>query len=281
MLILLLGASGFAGGALWQQLVGRHDVVGTRMSRDVSPFVPLDLGDEHAVREMVRSRPWDLIIHAAGLVELGKAEAAPDLAWRLNVRSVEILVDAVGPSGAKLVYLSSDNVFGGTADSYCESDPPSPINIYGETKVAAERVVQGDPRHLIVRIPILYGTSPWSAKFLDRFAGATTPAQTDVICTPLYLPSFAAALPQLWDRSGVLHCAGRQIANRFELMSTVQRELELDTCVVPVRDEQMASGHRRPKRLVLRSERQPIQGPGLAEAMRHWAHGGTAAPPLG
>jgi dTDP-4-dehydrorhamnose reductase len=279
MKILLLGASGFAGGALWQRLSGRHHVVGTRMNGDVPQLVRLDLRDEPALRELA-SRHWDLVIHAAGLVELGAAEAAPDLAWKLNVRSVEILVDVLETAGAKLVYISSDNVFDGTAQVYHESDPPSPVNVYGQTKVAAERVVLSDPRHLVLRIPILYGRSPWSNKFLDRYTAATTEAQTDIVCTPLYLPSFAFGVEELWERAGLLHYAGRETVTRFELMTTVQRALRLDSRVVPVREEDLVARYRRPKRLVLRSERQPLEGPDLSTALGHWVGGVTAAPPI-
>jgi dTDP-4-dehydrorhamnose reductase len=272
MRILLLGASGFVGGVLWSHLSRRHEVVGTCSSRDVAGLVRLDLRDHEALAGLAGG-PFDLVIHAAGLVDLVSAEAAPELAWAVNVDPVEVLLEALRGSKAKLIFLSSDNVFDGSRDTYTEQDPPSPINVYGETKLAAEERVLRDPRHLVVRIPIVFGRSPWSDKFLARMAGATTLAQVDVVCAPLYLPSLASALEQLWDEAGVVHYGGAEVVTRFELMSRVQAALGLVTQVVGVRNDEAFFGPRRPKRLVLRSVRHHLQGPDLDTALRHMAAG--------
>jgi dTDP-4-dehydrorhamnose reductase len=269
--VLIIGASGLVGGVLWSELSHRHDVVGTSHSAAVPELVSLDLQDEKALARLARDA-FDVVIHSAGLVEISAAEAHPDLAWALNVRSVEVLLDALD-GGGKLVVLSSDNVFDGTRDSYTEEDPPSPINAYGRTKVAAESRVIAGGRHLAVRIPIVYGRSPWADRFFARFARPETPAQVDVVCTPLYLPSLAGALEQLWDLAGVVHFAGGEVLTRFELMSRLASGLELPTRVVPVRNDETPGGSLRPRRLVLRSSRHRLAGPTLDEALA--AMGGT------
>jgi len=272
MRILLLGASGLAGGVLWSHLTaGGHEVVGTQNSGGVPQLVPLDLLDDAAVTDLA-SGPFDLVVHAAGLVDLTSAESQPELAWRLNVGSVEVLLAALEQSGAKLVFLSSDNVFDGTRRTYRESDRPSPINVYGETKVAAEQLVLREPRHVVLRIPMLYGRSPFSDKFVARFDAPRTPAQVDLVCAPLYLPSLAAGLERLWEHSGLLHYGGESVVTRFELMSRIQQALRLNTEVVPVHDRgDRAGAVRRPKHLVLRSERHALQGPSLDAALDDWA----------
>jgi dTDP-4-dehydrorhamnose reductase len=272
MRILLLGASGLAGGVLWSHfVVGGHDVVGTQLSDGVPELVRLDLLDDAALTELALG-PFDLVVHAAGLVDLVPAEAQPQLAWRMNVRSVEVLLTALERSRAKLVFLSSDNVFDGTRETCRERDEPSPINVYGETKVAAERLVLRDPRHLVLRIPMLYGASPFSNTFLGRFARPRTLAQVDVVCAPLYLPSLAAGIPDLWERAGLLHLGGAEVVTRFELMSRIQAALGLASEVVPVHDDGDRPGNvRRPRRLVLRSEHHDIVGPDLETALAAWA----------
>jgi dTDP-4-dehydrorhamnose reductase len=271
MRILLLGASGLAGGVLWRDWrAAGHDVVGTRHSCGVPELVALDLLDEDALRELA-SGAFDLVVHAAGLVDLASAQAQPRLAWRMNVRSVEVLLAAVEHSAAKLVFVSSDNVFDGTRATYAERDDPSPINVYGETKVAAERLVLAEARHLVVRIPMLYGSSPYSDKFLARFAGERTAAQVDIVCAPLYLPSLASGLQRLWDRTGLLHYGGAEVVTRFELMSRIQDALGLPSEVVAVRDADRAQAVRRPRHLVLRSERHDLLGPALDDALADWS----------
>ena len=196
--ILLLGASGYVGGGLWSSLSPRHLVTGTCSSRNVADLIPIDLRDETALAALAQ-QGFDLVIHAAGLVDLEQCEANPPLAHDLNVRSVEVLIQALRDTPTRLVYLSSDNVFDGRLDGYTEDDPPTPLTVYGHSKVAAEDLLKGS-QHLVVRIPIVYGRSPFSDRFFQRFRKERTLAQTDIVCTPLYLPSLAPALRSRFPR---------------------------------------------------------------------------------
>lgn len=262
----MLGASGLVGGVLWSALSARHDVVGTYATRAVRGLTRLDLRDETALRRWAADG-FDLVIHAAGLVDLVAAEADPALAHALNVRPVQVLTHALRGSATKLLFLSTDNVFDGTADSYTEHDQRSPVNAYGRFKAAAEDMVLADGRHLVVRLPIVYGRSPWTDRFMARFAGPTTPAQTDLVCTPLYLPSLAPALEKLADRTGVLHLAGPEILTRYALLSLIGEALGLPTRVEPVREADSAAAVRRPRRLVLRSVLHTVRTSTLSEAL--------------
>lgn len=279
MRILLLGASGYIGGGLWTNLSSRHTVVGTCASRIVSGLERLDLRDERALAELA-TQGFDLVIHAAGLVDLEQAEADPGLAWELNVRSVEVLLSALRQTHTKIVYLSSDNVFDGAKGEYTERDETSPLNAYGRTKVAAEDLLR-DSRHLVVRIPLVYGRSPFSDRFFARFAGPTTRAPTDVVCAPLYLPSLSTGLERLWDGSGLAHFGGREVMTRFALMSGIRDALGLATEVVPVRNRDLSPGRLRPRHLVLRSVRHPLAGPDLKTALAHLIRHRAALPPAG
>ncbi len=274
MRVLLLGASGYVGGTLHRAFTSRHDVVGTRGASDVAGLVPLDLTDAAELARLARD-DFDVIVHAAGLVGLEQAQADPERAWRLNVESVRILLDAVGDRPTRIVYLSSDNVFDGSRDAYVESDTTAPVNAYGRTKVAAERLLD-ERHHLVVRIPLVYGRSPFADRFLDRFRGPLTPAQTDIVCAPVYLPSVAPALEALWGESGVVHLGGPEVLTRFELMSRIRDALGLPTTVVPVRNADSPDSWLRPSRLVLRSTRHETLGPDLGTALDHLrAHSGS------
>ncbi len=266
MRILILGASGFVGSVLYRDLSARHSVVGTCWRAEIPGLRRVDLRDPVALAALA-AEGFDVVIHSAGVVDLGAAEADPDLAWTENVGSVETLVDAVTGTGTKLVLLSSDNVFDGVRESYTEADPTCPVNVYGRTKVAAEQALLAGGGHLAVRIPIVYGRSPWTDRFMSRFARPETPAQTDVTCAPLYLDSLPAGLEALWDLTGVVHYAGPDVVTRFELMSRIQAALDLPTCVVPVRNDDAFAGYARPKRLVLRSIRHGFAGARLDDAL--------------
>jgi len=235
----------------------------------------LDLRDAEALKSLA-AQNFDLIIHSAGLVDLQQAEASPALAWDLNVRSVEALLDAFQHATTRIVYLSTDNVFDGNQGEYTERDQTSPLSVYGRTKVAAENLLLGG-RHVVVRMPIVYGRSPFSDRFFARFAGPTTPAQTDVICAPLYLPSLPEALEQLWEESGVVHFGGSEVVTRFVLMSRFRDALRLPTQVVPVENSAMPSGWLRPRHVILRSVRHLLAGPTLGTALADLVHHSQAS----
>jgi dTDP-4-dehydrorhamnose reductase len=268
--VLVLGASGYVGGVIYTGLAARHEMVGTSGSRAVPGLRPADLREEAALAELAAGG-YDLIVHSAGVADLGVAEADPGLATALNVRSTQVIVDAIAGSATKLLFLSSDNVFAGTADSYTEDDERSPINAYGRSKAAAEDVTLAAGRHLVIRLPLMFGRSPYADRFLDRLAGPRTPAQTDVVCAPLYLPSLPGLIEALADRTGVLHVAGPDVVTRFELMTGIQRALRLPTEVVPVREADSAQPDLRPRRLVLRSVRHELHGAPLDQALPDYA----------
>lgn len=263
--ILLLGASGYVGGVLWADLSSRHSVVGTCATQTIPGLLKLDLLDEVALSRLAR-QGFDLIIHAAGLVDLQQAESNPELAYSLNVRSVEVLLDSLEGMDTRIIYLSTDNVFDGKKKEYTEADGTSPLNIYGRNKVAAENLLRSS-RHQVLRIPIVYGKSPFSGRFFARFKGNKTPAQTDIVCAPLYLPSLPSALEKLWDFSGIVHLGGEEVMTRYELMSRIRDALNLPTEIIPVRNAELSSGHLRPMRLVLRSARHAVMGPSLDAAL--------------
>lgn len=272
MRILLLGASGYLGGVLYRALATDHEVVGTARRATPDGLVALDLLDSPALADLAR-QGFDLVIHAAGVVDLAVAEADPPAATAVNAGSVAVLVAALAGSAGRIVLLSSDNVFDGTQEHYTELDPPGPINTYGRSKLAAEQALAADPRHTAVRLPLIYGASPWSARFMDRFTGEQTPAQTDVVCAPIYLHAIPEALSQVWDFPGIVHLGGPEVVTRFGLMSRIAEALALPTRVVPVRNDDVSPGYRRPKRLVLRSVRHHVALPAVGAALAHMAAG--------
>jgi dTDP-4-dehydrorhamnose reductase len=263
--ILILGASGFVGSALHAQFAANNEVVGT--SRGGHRLAPVDLADTSAVRALV-GRGFDVVVHTAGVVDLVAAQRDPAAAYSANVAPMVPLLDAIDEVGAKLVYLSTDNVFDGTAEHYDESATRAPINVYGETKVAAEDLVlERNRQHLVVRLPLVYGRSPLSNKFLARFAASEIQARTDIVCNPLYLPSLAPALEQLADESGVVHIAGAETLSRYELMTRVRDHLTAPARVLATDRFSAVQDCPRPSRLVMRSNRHSLTGPDVDTAL--------------
>ena len=118
----------------------------------------IDLDDEPAVRALFAAEHPGLIIHCAGVCDVEDCERSPEFAHAVNVDATRILV-AHAPASARIVYCSSDHVFGGDAGPYFEDSEVAPISVYGRTRVAAEREILARPNTLVVRSGLWIGPS--------------------------------------------------------------------------------------------------------------------------
>ncbi|MEH1125184.1 dTDP-4-dehydrorhamnose reductase [Micromonospora sp. CPCC 206061] len=140
-----------AGGMLGQDLLAvLADAKITALTR-----AELDVTDAGAVRDAVAGH--DVVLNAAAWTDVDGAEAREAEATAVNGGGVAHLANACAASGARLVHVSTDYVFPGTATSpYPEDGPTDPINAYGRSKLAGERAVLAGGGY-VVRTAWLYG----------------------------------------------------------------------------------------------------------------------------
>jgi dTDP-4-dehydrorhamnose reductase len=145
-----------AGGMLGRDLVERIRAAGIGVTALTRP--QLDITDADAVRAAVPGH--DLVINAAAWTNVDAAETAEADATAVNGHGVANLARACAQAGARLVTISTDYVFDGTAsDPYPEDAPTSPINAYGRSKLVGEQAVRDllPEAGYIVRTAWLYG----------------------------------------------------------------------------------------------------------------------------
>ena len=119
----------------------------------------IDLDEEAAVGELFRTiDPPALIIHCAGVCDVADCERSPEFAFAVNVDATRFLVTHAPPQ-TRIVYCSSDHIFGGDAGPYFEDSPPAPISVYGRTRVEAEALIRARPNTLVVRSGLWIGPS--------------------------------------------------------------------------------------------------------------------------
>ena len=134
--VLLLGGSGQVGAALRRQLASSHEL-------HVPSSAELNLEDSDAVAAYVHSLRPRLIVNAAAYTAVDRAEQEPDRAMAVNARAPEILAREAAAQDAALIHYSTDYVFDGTKTApYDEQDVPSPLNVYGQSKLAGDHAVQ-------------------------------------------------------------------------------------------------------------------------------------------
>ena len=252
---LVLGASGLLGSRLLEILSRSAHVQGTYFRRPARSCIFCDLSDAREVRRAVELTSPEIVVHVAGMTRPDECEADKDLAYRVNVEGMDALVDFAGD--AKIVFFSTDYVFDGTKGSYAEDDAPCPINHYGATKLAAERLLlDRRPDSLILRVSGLFGTCMWYEEFLRSMGKRQqVPASAEHKSSYTYIDDICSHLPTLVGMSGVVHFVGHDVFSRFEFTSLTCQILCADFEVVAISGDAAYPTVRRPRDSSLVSSR--------------------------
>ncbi len=155
MKIALIGAKGMLGRELEAALNPNHEVI----SWDIQE---IDITDRPGTLTKLKDLRPDLILNSAAFVDVDKCESEPDTAWRINALGSQNLALAAEEVQSALLYISTDYVFDGeSAEDYDEVSAEHPINHYGRSKLAGERLAtQICPRTYIMRTSWLIGHHP-------------------------------------------------------------------------------------------------------------------------
>jgi dTDP-4-dehydrorhamnose reductase len=131
----------------------------------------LDLADPDTIERAIAAIAADVLVSAAAYTDVNQAEAAGDLADRINGQAPGLLATRAKALGIPIIQLSTDYVFDGTKPQpYTESDPICPFNAYGRSKAAGERAVAAaHPQHVILRTSWVY--SPFGRNFVRTMLG--------------------------------------------------------------------------------------------------------------
>jgi len=159
-LIYLFGATsilGFNIARLFPRSVLPFVPPGNR-SRSVRHWPALNLDGAEWAPALFAARQPEILIYCHAVCDVPKCEAAPAWAGEINVDYIRRLIEALSDR-TRLVYVSSDHVFGGDG-VYDERSPPCPISVYGKTRVEAEDVVLNRPNSLVIRTGLAIGPSP-------------------------------------------------------------------------------------------------------------------------
>ena len=215
-------------------ITGANGLIGNCLAQTAPRFAPhrqvraltrdqLDLLDFAAVRrEFAKDRP-QLIIHCAAITAVPDAEKIPEVARRVNVEATQLLAELAAE--VPFVFFSTDLVFDGCQGNYVEQDVPNPLHVYGETKAAAEQLVLGNPRHVVVRTSMNGGTSLTGNRGFNEAlrrawqAGAETKLFTDEFRCPIPAVETARAVWTLVENNctGIFHVAGAERLSRFQI----------------------------------------------------------------
>lgn len=223
---LIIGASGFIGGYLFDAVNKKHDVIGT--STHDKRFSNLNILKFDKTFKILKDNNPDVICLPAGIINLDYIEKHPAISRKINVLGVKNIMNYCRDYDCKLIFFSSDAVFDGKKGPYGENDAVNPISIYGKQKIEAENIVKKLDNFAIIRTSSVYGWDKKKLNFVSRLIytlenNKKIEAPTDQFYTPTYVIDLANAAVKLMDKkfNGIYNISGPDFMNRYEIALNV------------------------------------------------------------
>lgn len=194
------------------------------------------------------NRP-DVIINCAGVVDVELCEANPELAYRVNALGARNLSIVARKVGAKIVQLSTDDVFDGLSKvPYSEFDDTNPKTVYGRSKRAGENYVKEfTHKHFVVRSNWVYGEGN---NFVNNVLAAAKegrelPVASDQFGSPTSAKDLARLILHLikTNEYGTYHVTCQGVCSRYEFAQEILKLAGMETGLraVPTAESQLSS----------------------------------------
>ncbi|WP_438480713.1 SDR family oxidoreductase [Oleiharenicola lentus] len=249
MKILVTGASGLLGAAVVR--------VAARVGHEVLAVVggwkgevphaartfSINLESADATRALEREE-FDVLINCAAVAEPTVCVTQPERSQRLNVEMPAQLAAICAQRGARMIHLSSEQVYDGEHAPFSVKAAPAPLNLYGRQKVAGEQAVAAAcVNSASVRSPLLLGNSLGGhrsvhEKFFETLAaGKKMKLYRDEIRQVCTADNMAEALVELAGREdlrGVFNWAGAEPISRWDLGLKTAAHFGVDAALEPI-----------------------------------------------
>lgn len=225
------------------------------------PHSSVSITDRDAVERAVRERGADVVFNCAAYNAVDQAETHDVDAFAVNADGPGNIAHACRRHGVALVHFSTNFVFDGMQDEpYVEADEPSPLSVYGRSKLHGERKVLAAGAHaLVVRTAAVYGGP---RGFPHRFAelarrGAPLRVVSDQTVNPTYARDLAAAAERLAEEgaAGIVHAVAEGCCAWDEFARAVLKQTGIERPVESVATGAYPAPARRPRNGCLGSTR--------------------------
>jgi len=217
---------------------------GTRLSKN-----DLDITDLKEVMRVCAEHKPKFIVHCAALTDLPFCEQNLEMAYLTNAVGTYHMALGARSVGAKLIYISTSDVFDGTKkEPYIPKDIPNPTTVYGRSKHLGELAVQGLlDDYVIMRISWMFGggkkrDNKFVGKLLRQGAVPEIRATTDKRASPSWSKDIAKAIQTLIrdDKRGIYHVGGG-VATKFDIAQELVAITGWNTKVLPVHSSEFPS----------------------------------------
>jgi len=219
--LLIVGATGYIGKSLVKQAALKFDVYGTSTS-GVGAALPLQL-DQPAEFDYSTIAPSDVVLLAAAISSPDVCAKQHEYAWSVNVVGTgEFIANAIA-RGGRVVFFSSDTVYGERSDEFDEQVSCNPAGEYAEMKREVEKRFLGDPLFKVIRLSYVFSRED---KFTKYLSGCVERDEEAEIFHPFYraiihrddVVDGAISLAQRWDEfpQSIINFGGPEVLARTE-----------------------------------------------------------------
>ena len=224
MSVWIAGARGQLGYAIYKIL---HENVNVEV---LTSDLDVDVRNMVDVDSFASMNHPDVIINCAGMTDLAMCERNVEEAYRVNALGARNLSIAARKVNAKLIHISTDDVFDGTAKQPLnEFDRTNPLTVYGKSKLAGEMFVRElAPKHMVVRSSWIYGNTKnnFVSYILEELLTEDTIfVPVDQVSTPTSAVELAKFIVKLVNSSeyGIYHASCEGMCSRYEFAKEIVR----------------------------------------------------------
>jgi len=212
-----------------------------------------DITDREAVERNISCFAPDVVIHCAGYTAVDMAEKNVELCRKINAEGTANIAKACRILGIKLLYVSTDYVFGDDDTKFHEiDDRTNPLNVYGQSKLDGETEVQKImDKYFIVRISWLFGEH--GNNFVRTMLRLGKDNQSirvvnDQFGSPTYTRDLAKLFADIivTDKYGVYHATNEGVCSWAEFAEEIMRQANLSCSIIPVSSVEYKTLARRP-----------------------------------
>ncbi len=247
MKVLVTGYNGQLGYDVVRELSSRQiECIGT----DIQDF---DITDREATLRFTKEYSPDVIVHCAAYTAVDRAEDDEEMCRRVNVVGSENLAVCASQLRAKMLYVSTDYVYGGDGEEPFETDSPTaPKSVYGLTKLEGENAVKKHTdKYFIVRTSWVFGINGNNFVRTMLRLGAERDELSvvaDQIGSPTYTPDLARLICDLivTEKYGTYHGTNENFCSWAEFAQAIMTLGNRNTKIKPIPSSEYPAKAQRP-----------------------------------
>ena len=260
MRVLITGSKGQSGSEI-KELASEYE----NLQCVFKDLPELDICDAEILNTFIIDQHINAVINCAGYTAVDKAEEEALIAQKVNSEGVLSLANALKKVDGKLIHISTDYVFDGNhSQSYKESDPVSPVGVYGKTKRAGElAVLNSSIDAIVIRTSWLY--SMYGNNFVKtmlRIGNNKKSIQvvSDQLGTPTYAKDLAktcldilsdAGSTNISKKGSLYHYSNEGVTSWYDFATAIMEISNIDCKVIPIETKDYPTEARRPMYSVL------------------------------